>query len=129
MTRTLKKLLTQSGSRGVSSITVGSSSVRPPPALMTMKAIGAFQPTHTSSGWGKYSPNSPPPAPLDSDRPHVAGEKTPGCPWPAFGARRGNRSRSKVEPRAGDRRSADSLKTQLTSLADVVYYTGYDEKG
>jgi len=37
LTRMLRKLLTRPGSRGVSRVTVGLSSVGPPPALMTIQ--------------------------------------------------------------------------------------------
>src|SRR5690349_14137539 len=39
LTRILRKLLTRSGSRGVSRMTVGLSSVGPPPELMTLQLL------------------------------------------------------------------------------------------
>jgi hypothetical protein len=40
-TRILRKLLTRSGSRGVSRMTVGLSSVGPPPELMTIQLLAS----------------------------------------------------------------------------------------
>jgi hypothetical protein len=41
LTRKLRKLLTRSGSRGVSRVTVGLSSVGPPPALITIQVLAS----------------------------------------------------------------------------------------
>src|SRR6516165_5691203 len=52
-TRMFRKLLTRSGSRGVSSVTVGLSSVGPPPTLMMIQLLASA--TYVTS-----SPASPP---------------------------------------------------------------------
>jgi hypothetical protein len=41
LTRILRKLLTRSGSRGVSRVTAGLSSVGPPPPLMTIQLLAS----------------------------------------------------------------------------------------